>query len=153
MSGLISLLSGAAFRAVWGEVSAFISKKQDHAHELEMMKLQAELDDKVHSRELKRIRLSSELKVSEVRVQGEIDTELADIETFAKGLESLNRKSGVRWVDAWNASVRPAFASFALGLWFWSVLVRGFILTPFDIDLICGIVGFFFANRELGRRK
>ena len=150
---LFSFLGGGAFRAIWGEVSSFIQKKQDHAHELEMTKLQSELDDKRHAREMERLRLASDLKVSEVKVQGEIDTELADISAFTEGLKVLNQKTGVQLIDGWNGAVRPAYATIALGLWAWSIIARSFSLTPLDLDLIAGIAGFFFANRELGRRK
>lgn len=153
LSGILSFIGGGAFRAIWGEVASFVSKQQDHKHELEAMQIQADIADKVHAREMDRLRLANELKVNEIRVQGETDIELAEIESFTKGLQVLNQKTGIAFVDGWNGIIRPAFASFALLLWAWSIGVRGFILTPFDLDLIAGIAGFFFANRELGKRK
>ena len=40
MSALISFLGGSAFRMVWGEVSSYFNKRQDHQHEMERMKAQ-----------------------------------------------------------------------------------------------------------------
>ena len=57
MSAIISFLGGAAFRMIWGQVSAWLNKRQDHKHELEMLRLQADLDDKRHTRDCERLRL------------------------------------------------------------------------------------------------
>ena len=37
-SALFSFLGGSVFRMVWGEVSTWVTAKQDHAHENEKMK-------------------------------------------------------------------------------------------------------------------
>lgn len=62
------------------------------------------------------------------------------------------RPTGIRWVDAWNASVRPAFASVALLLWVLKLYAIGFKMDAFDLDMLATIAGFFFADRSLGKR-
>ena len=39
-SALFSFLGGSVFRMIWGEVSSFIEKRQEHAQEIERMRLQ-----------------------------------------------------------------------------------------------------------------
>lgn len=48
ISTLFSFLGGSAFHMLWGEVSSFFNKKQDREHEIELLKLQGELDNATH---------------------------------------------------------------------------------------------------------
>ena len=43
-SGLIAFLGGSAFRMIWGELAAWLTARQDHRHELERMRLSADLE-------------------------------------------------------------------------------------------------------------
>ena len=72
-SALFSFLGGSVFRMIWGEVSSFIEKRQEHAQEIERMRLQGDLDDKEHARNMEALRVQSELGIKEVQVKSVAD--------------------------------------------------------------------------------
>lgn len=152
-SALFSFLGGSVFRAVWGEVANWVSKSQDHKHEIEAMKLQGELDDKTHAREIERLRTASELQVKTIQVQSEADIEKIDAETFGIGVQSLNARTGVVFVDAWNGIIRPLAATTALVIWWFCLYTQGFILSEWDKELVGVILGFYFAHRVFTSKK
>lgn len=149
---LFSFLGGSVFRMIWGEVANFVQKKQDHAHELEMSRLQAELEDKRHDRDMARIKMQSDLNVKEVQVMGDIALQKTDAEAFIAGIKAAAIPTGVKWVDAWNGTIRPAAATVALCLWVFALAKAGFITNDWDRELVGVILGFYFADRSLGKR-
>lgn len=151
-SALFSFLGGSVFRMIWGEVANFVQKKQDHAHELEMQRLQAELESGRHARDMERIRLQSDLNVKEVTVMGDLAIQKVEADAFVEAIKASAVPTGVRWVDAWNGSIRPAAATIALCLWVLALSRSGFITNDWDRELVGVIIGFFFADRALGRR-
>ena len=151
-TALFSFLGGSAFRMVWGEVTAFVSKRQDHQHEVELLKVQKDLDDARHTRDMEQMRLASELGIKTIEVQRDASIAQAEADAFGKAIEAAARPSGIAWVDAWNSSVRPAFASVALALWIFKVIGQGFVMADYDLELLSVVAGFFFADRSLGKR-
>ena len=151
-AGLISFLGGSVFRMIWGEVSSFVTKRQDHQNEIEMMRVQAENEDKRQARDLERIRLQSNLKVTEVKVMGDLEVQKQDATAFIEAIRASSVPTGIQWVDAWNASVRPSYASVALLLWLFKIVNQGFVMDDFDSTLLATIAGFYFADRSLGKR-
>ena len=151
-SALISFLGGSVFRMIWGEASAYLNKRQDHQHETELLRLQGELDEQKHTRDLEQMRLANELGVKMVEVQKDATIAQAEMDAFSRAIEAAARPTGIAWVDAWNASVRPAFASVALLLWVMKLYTIGFKMDAFDLDMLATIAGFFFADRSLGKR-
>ena len=77
-SALFSFLGGSVFRMIWGEVSAAWTKHQDHKHELESMKLQADLERVKHDQEMERLKVSSELQIKQVEVMADAEVEKLD---------------------------------------------------------------------------
>lgn len=152
ISALFSFLGGSVFRMIWGEASAYLNKRQDHAHELEMMKAQNALDDARHARDIEHLRLANELGVKTIEAQRDAAVAQAEADAFSRAIEAAARPTGIKWVDAWNASIRPSFASVALGLWLAKVAGQGFVMDPFDADLLAVVAGFYFADRSLGKR-
>src|SRR3569623_1956931 len=142
-SGILSFLGGSAFRMIWGEVASFFEKKQDHKQEVERLKLESDIDGQRHAREMARIKMQSDLNIQEVRLKGDIDQELGAIQGFIEAQKNFGQPTGVKWVDAWNASIRPAYATVALTLW---------VLAAFDVELSAAIAGFFFADRTVMKR-
>jgi len=151
-SALISFLGGSVFRMIWGEASVYLNKRQDHQHETELLRLQGELDEQKHNRDLEQLRLANELGLKTVEIQKDADIARAEMDAFSRAIEAAARPTGIGWVDAWNASVRPAFASIALLLWLLKLQAVGFKMDPFDLDMLATIAGFFFADRSLGKR-
>lgn len=152
ISALFSFLGGSIFRMIWGEASAYLNKRQDHAHEVEMLKVQKELDDARQVREMEQMRLANELGVKMVEVQKDAAIAAGELDAFSKAIEAAARPTGIRWVDAWNGSIRPSYATVALILWLVKVAAQGFKMDAFDAELLAVVAGFYFADRSLGKR-
>ena len=152
MSALLTFLGGSAFRMVWGEVAAFVKNRQDHAQELEMIKIQAEIEAAKHERLQDALKVQHSMGIQTIQVQAEADLNRIDAEGFYKAIESSNKPSGVLWVDGWNAAIRPAAATIVILLWVLALNRAGFVMSDFDKELVGVILGFFFANRALSFR-
>lgn len=152
-SALFSFLGGSVFRMIWGEVSEFVNKSQDHKHEMEALRLQAELEDKKALQELERMRVASELGIKELEVKTNAEIESKDADAFIAAMATVNVKTGNWFIDAWNGSIRPAAATTALLLWWFCLYTQGFVLTEWDKELVGVILGFYFAHRVFSSRK
>lgn len=152
MSAILTFLGGSAFRAIWGMAENWLQKRQDHKHEKEMAQLQADLEDRQHARQQEAIRLQAELGVKTIQVQADADVARADAEGFFAAFEAAQKPSGVAWVDAFNALIRPLIALMCLVLWARALNEAGFVLTDWDREIISAVFGFWFANRVLANR-
>lgn len=152
ISALFSFLGGSVFRMIWGEASAYLNKRQDHAHEVELLKVQKELDDARQVRELEQMRLANELGLKTITVQKDAEIAQAEVDAFSRAIEAAARPTGIAWVDAWNGSIRPSYATVALVLWMVKVSAQGFKMDAFDAELLAVVAGFYFADRSLGKR-
>jgi hypothetical protein len=152
IEALFSFLGGSVFRMVWGEVSAWYNKKQDHQFEIERMKMQNALDDRQHQRTQEALRLQNELGIKVIAAQGEADVATAEAEAFAKAMDNAFKPSGYAFVDIWNGIVRPSAATIALGLWVLKLYSQGWKMDDWDVALVGMVLGFFFADRSLSKR-
>lgn len=152
-SALFSFLGGSVFRMIWGEVSEFINKREDHKNEMEALRLQAELEDRKAAQELERLRVASELGIKELEVKTNAEIEAKDADAFIAAMATVNVKTGNWFIDAWNGSIRPAAATTALLLWWFCLYTQGFVLTEWDKELVGVILGFYFAHRVFTSRK
>lgn len=153
LSALLSFFGGTAFRMLWGEVSAYLNKKQDHQFELERMRLQEQLDAAQHERNLAAIKVQADLqvKVIEVAVKGEVDKTLAD--AWAAVSKSTTTLTGIWLVDLWNAIIRPAGATWALVMI--TLHEAGLLARPLteNTEMVAyAFIGLFVADRTLGKR-
>lgn len=151
MSAILSFLGGSAFRAIWGEFSTWMNRRQEHAQELERMRLQNDLDIQRSTQQMASLRLQSELGIKTVQVQADAADRTADAEAFAAAIKQAAQPTGIRWVDAWNASVRPAVASVCIVLWVLALYQRSWVMIAWDFDLTASVMGFYFADRTLRR--
>jgi hypothetical protein len=150
---LFSFLGGSVFRMIWGELSEAWNKHQDHKHELESMRLQMELEAQKASQDLERMRVASELGIKELEVKTNAEIEGKDADAFIAAMSTVNAKSGNIWIDGWNASIRPAAATTAILLWWFSLAQNNFVLQEWDWELVGVILGFYFAHRVFASRK
>lgn len=152
LSALISFLGGSVFRMLWGEIASFINKRQDNDHELKLLRLQSELDDRAHVRNQEALQLQAQLgiKVIEAQSQGEVDKIEAD--AFNQAIQRAFAPTGFALVDVWNGVIRPAAATIALVLWVAKLVSQGFQMSEWDMELTGAVLGFFFADRSLGKR-
>lgn len=158
MLTLISFLGGSAFRLIFGGIMDWLNKRQDHQHEMELQRLQSELEAARHERDMARVRLQSDLKVAEIKVVGDVAEQKAMADAFVEAVAATRVVTGVRWVDALNAVIRPAGAIVSLLLWIASVVIAfgvadaamikaGAVLTEFDKTLISAFLGVFVGDR------
>ncbi len=151
IAALLSFLGGSVFRMIWGELSSWMTAKQDHAHEIERMRLQAELDAAQHSRNLEGQRLQAELGVQVIRVQAEADIGRIEADGWVEAVKATGRAVGIAWVDAWNAVIRPAVATWAVGML--TLNEFGVFAISDETGSVCfAALGIYLADRTLGKR-
>lgn len=151
-TALFSFLGGSAFRMIFGEISAWMTRKQDHQQEIERLQLQAELDAAQHGRNLESIRVQAELGVKTIEVQAEAALSQIETDAWAKLVESTTKTTGIKWLDAWNGSIRPALATLAMLVVIGQIVVNGFALSDWDRELVAAILGIYLADRQLSKR-
>lgn len=153
IEAVLSFLGGSVFRMVWGEVSAYFTRKQEHAQEVERMRLQADLDEAAHGRQMQSIKLQAEMQVQVVRVQGEAAVDAIEAEGWLEAVKATGQKVGVLWVDAWNAVIRPGLATW--GVFMLTANEFGWLVQPLSegtAAVIFAAIGIFVADRSLGKR-
>lgn len=151
-TALLTFLGGSAFRMLWGEISSWISKGQDHEQELERMRLQSDLDDKNHKRTVEMLEVQSKLGIKTIEAQAEANVATLEAQAFDEAMKTAFTPTGIKFVDIWNGIIRPAAATIALALWVAKLHTQGYAMQEWDIALAGTILGFFFASRELGKR-
>ncbi len=155
MLELISLMGGGLLRLV-PEVLKLWSAKADQAHELEMTRLQLQID---------RARATQQLDL--VHAQGAIAADTAEMAAMVEALRAQGARSGVAWIDALSASVRPVLTFWwCLGLYtaYKAITVAvatragvpldvlaGLLVTEFDRAAIGSMMSFWFLDRALRR--
>jgi hypothetical protein len=152
IEALFSFLGGSVFRMIWGEVSSWYNRKQDHQFEIERTKLQQLIDAEQHARTMESLRLQADLKLQVVAAQAEADVATTEAAAFAKVMEGAFRPTGYAFVDIWNGVIRPAAATIALVLWCLKLSAQNWTMQDWDFALAGTILGFFFADRSLGKR-
>lgn len=151
-SAILSFLGGSVFRMVWGEVSSWITARQDHRFEVERMRLQGDIEAAQHTRNLEAIKVQAGLGVQTIRVQAEADVGKLETEGWAAAVRQAMQPTGIAWVDAWNGIIRPLAASIAILLWVLALNTQGWKMSAWDRELVGVVLGFFFASRELMKR-
>jgi hypothetical protein len=151
LSAIFSFLGGSVFRMVWGEVSAYLSRKQDHQFEIERLKLQAEHDAMQHARNLEAIRVQAELGVKTIQVQAEAAVNQLETEGWLEAVKATGRSVGVAWVDAWNAVIRPGVATWAVGMLTLNEF-SVFKISEATASVAFAALGIYLADRTLGKR-
>jgi hypothetical protein len=157
MFELFSLIGGGVLRLA-PEVLKLFTAKADQAHELEMTKLQLQIDQ---ARATQQIDL--------VHAQGAIAADTAEMSAMVEALKAQSTPSGVAWIDALSSSVRPILTYWWCMLLYTlykvitvAVAVQGgttlaalaqLLVTDFDRMVIGSIFSFWFVDRALRRGK
>lgn len=151
-SALLSFLGGSVFRMIWGEVSAFFTRKQEHANEMERLRFQAELDDRAHERRMESVRFEAEQQVKVIRVQAEATVGQLEAEGWLEAVKATGRSVGVAWVDAWNAVIRPGVATWGVAMLTLAEIGAITALSEGTQSVIFAALGIYLADRTLGKR-
>ena len=152
ISALISFFGGSVFRMLWGEISHWMTAKQDHSFELERMRLQEEIDAAQHARNLEAMRLQSDMGIRVIREKADAQIDQMEADAWSKLVESTTKKTGINFIDIWSGSIRPLLATLAILAVVAQIATAGFVLTDWDKELIGGILGIYIADRSLARR-
>jgi hypothetical protein len=151
ITALFSFLGGSVFRLIFGEVMSMLNKKQDHAQEVERMQLQGQLDAAQQDRTQAGIKLQADLGIKTIQVQAESAIGQIEADGWLEAVKATGRSIGVAWVDAWNAAIRPAVATWSIGMM--TANYAGRIKLDDNGWSICGLaLGLYLASRDLFKR-
>jgi hypothetical protein len=138
---------------IWGEVSAWMTARQEHSHELERLRVQGELDAAAHVRQLEAIKTQHEMGVELIRVQADADLSRIDADIFGQAVALTGKQTGYALVDVWNGIIRPALATMCMALvalHFWR---HDWTLDEQGWALVGASLGIFVADRTLFKRN
>lgn len=151
ITALLSFLGGNVFRMIFGEVIAYLNKQQDHGQEMERMRLQADLDAAQHDRNLRAITVQAELGVKTIQVQAEAAIDEIEAQGWLEAVKSTAIKTGLAWVDGWNACIRPSVAT-------WAIVMITFnefgviTISETALSIAGAALGIYLADRSLFKR-
>jgi hypothetical protein len=151
ITALISFLGGSAFRMIWGELSAWLTAKQDHSQEMERMRLQAELDAAQHARNLEAQKLQADLSVQVIEAQREADVGRIEADGWLAAVKGTTLATGVQFIDAWNAAIRPGVATWSLVM----LTLGEFAVVQLSENALAvcsAALGIYLADRTLFKR-
>lgn len=151
ITALLSFLGGNVFRMIFGELINAWNKKQDHEQELDRMRLQNELDAAQHERNLSAIKVQADLGVKTIQVQAEAAVNEIEAQGWYEAVKATAIKTGLAWVDGWNATIRPAVATWAIIM----MTLHEFhviVMSENTIALSGAALGIYLADRSLFKR-
>lgn len=113
---LLGTLFGGMFRLA-PEVLKWLDRKDERKHELSMFDKQLEAD-----------RLRGEQAIAQINAQADAAIGAAEVQAIVEATKAQAVQTGIKWVDALNALVRPVLA-FQWLIFLWpAVIVAGFAL-------------------------
>jgi hypothetical protein len=149
---LISFLGGSVFRMIWGEASAWLTKRQDHSQELDRMRLQAEFDAAAHARNIETIKVQADAGVRVIQQQAAAHVQGTEADAWLDAVKGTSRNTGIKLIDAWNGVIRPFVATWAVAMITIHYAHNGWVLDENGWGL-CGVaLGIYLADRALFKR-
>lgn len=151
--GILSFLGGTAFRWLFGEVLGFLKQRDEHARELEMMRLQFEQDAQRHQWQQEAIQAQAAAGVKVIEAQAVAHAQAAADDAFLAAIAGVNTASQrADWIGAWNAAIRPGLATVSIVLLVGNAVAPSWVaLSPLLLDLICAVLGVFVGERIRAR--
>lgn len=150
---LLGTLFGGAFRLA-PEILRWLDRKNERAHELAMFDKQLEAD-----------KLKGAQALAQINAQADAVIGVAEIQAIIEATKAQSAQTGIKWVDALNALIRPLLALQWLILLWPAVVVAGFVLSvqagidpltalrsTFGVDekaLAASVASFFLVDRSL----
>lgn len=151
-SAVLSFLGGSVFRMIWGEVSAFLTARQEHEQELERLRLQGELDAAAAARQLEALKAQHDMGVETIRIQSDADLSKIDADVFGQAVQLTGKLTGFALVDIWNGIIRPALATLCMFLVVLHFSRHNWTLDDQGWSLVGASLGVFLADRALFKR-
>lgn len=157
LSTILTLLGGGlgGFLRFVPEIIKLFTEQRDRDHEYRMTRLQLDID-----------KARAAQAIDLVHAQGEVATAAGELQAYIEAIRGQSQLSGVRWVDAMNASVRPVVAYWWLMLYTIakiatvtslisdSATLSAFVDTAWtdnDAGVLSMILGFWYCDRSLRR--
>ena len=151
-SALLSFLGGSVFRMLFGEISSWMNKKQDHLHEMDRMRLQGELDNSQFLRNQDALRLQAELGVKLVQVKAEAVVDQIEADGWLAAVKGTTQTIGIWFIDAWNGAIRPFVATWAVIMVTLHFAQTGWVLDDNGWSICGAALGIYLADRSLFKR-
>jgi hypothetical protein len=164
LTTLLSNVTGATAGGVLGgalrlipEGIKYFDDRDQRKHELEMSKVQLQIDA-----------ARSAQQIDLVHAQGAAEVDAGEIQALIESVKGQSQLTGVKWVDAVSATVRPfvTYGWLILFAVYKACLVRialgatvslgdfaAKVWTADDAAIFSGILSFWFISRELAKRK
>lgn len=153
MIELLSLLGGGLLRLIPFVVD-FFKQRQDAEHEFRMTQLQLEID---------KARAAQQIDLA--HANAEIAASAGELAAWGEAIKGQSQTTGIRWIDALSASVRPVLTYYwTVGLyggakviqvlvaWQAHASLAGYLpilVTDFDRSVIGSVLSFWFVDRAL----
>jgi len=166
LTSLWGLMGGGLMRLL-PELVSLWNKKTDNGHELEMMKLQLEMQRSKAGDDRQTLRDQGEQDRLTIGAKSDAETTLALLDAQKAALESQMKPLGIWWVDALNFLVRPLTTYYFLGMYGlvklatimiairttdpWSSIIKCWTLE--DAAILSGILGFWFVGRVFDKKQ
>lgn len=145
---LTSFLSSAGLRWLLGEGVSMLKARQDHASEIEMLRVQAELEAARAERQRQAVRDAADAGIKLVEAQGVVASTAAADAMMLEAMQQIGRPTGVPWVDGWNGAIRPLLASASILLLIGSALWPSHVaLTGLVGEVVAGALGLYVGGR------
>lgn len=150
-TAIFSFFGSQVFRMIWGEVSSWLTARQDHRHEMQRREFEAQEADKQHQRNLASIQLQADLGEKQILLQAQAAVDEVEARAWLEGVKATALVTGVKWIDGWNAAIRPFVATWSV------VMVFGNYLAWWKLDdqgwaLVGAALGLYLAERQLFKR-
>lgn len=148
MTALISFLGSASLRWLLGELLGIFKAREDRKAEIEMLRLQADLERERAERQRQAVQDAAAAGVKLIEAQREASAGEMQDRMMLAAVESIGRPSGIGWVDGWNGAIRPALASASILLLVGSAIWPAHIvLTGALGEVVCGVLGLYVGGR------
>lgn len=113
---LLGTLFGGLFRMA-PEVLKWLDRKDERKHELSMFDKQLEAD-----------KLKGDQALAQINAQADATIGAAEIQAIIEATKAQGVQTGIKWVDAFNAIIRPLLALQWLIVLWPAVVIAGFAL-------------------------
>ncbi len=113
---LLGTLFGGLFRMA-PEVLKWLDRKDERKHELSMFDKQLEAD-----------KLKGDQALAQINAQADASIGAAEIQAIIEATKAQGVQTGIKWVDAFNAIIRPLLALQWLIVLWPAVVIAGFAL-------------------------
>lgn len=113
---LLGTLFGGLFRMA-PEVLKWLDRKDERKHELSMFDKQLEAD-----------KLKGDQALAQINAQADASIGAAEIQAIIEATKAQGVQTGIKWVDAFNAIIRPLLALQWLIVLWPAVIIAGFAL-------------------------